>query len=123
MSEAAMAAGVQIVTGDTKVVERGKGDKLFINTSGIGIIYDGIDISPKNCRAGDVIIINGKIAQHGIAIMSKRNGFEFETEIESDCAPLNGLIDAVLGVCKKVKMMRDATRGGIATVLNEIETY
>ena len=88
MKQAAEAAGIQLVTGDTKVVDRGKGDKLFINTSGIGIIPDGVQINPKYAKPGDKIILSGSIAEHGIAIMSVREGLEFETQIESDCAPL-----------------------------------
>ena len=120
MKDAADKAGVSIITGDTKVVEHGKGDKIFINTAGIGIVEDGIEISPKNCRPGDVIIINGSIADHGIAIMSARDGLSFETEIKSDTAPLNGLIQSVLNVSKNVHMMRDPTRGGLASTLKEI---
>lgn len=122
MKEAADKAGILIVTGDTKVVERGKGDKIFINTSGIGIVDENIDISPRNCRPGDVIIINGSIADHGISIMSAREGLSFETEIVSDTAPLNGLIQSVLSVSKNVHMMRDPTRGGLASILKEIAT-
>lgn len=120
MKTAAEFANVKIVTGDTKVVDKGKGDKIFINTAGIGIVKNGINISPKNCKPGDVVIINGNIAEHGIAIMAKRLGLEFETEILSDCAPLNGLVESILEVSSNVKMMRDATRGGLASVLNEI---
>ncbi len=120
MREAADKAGVKIVTGDTKVVDRGKGDKIFINTSGIGTIENGIDISPKNCKDGDVIILSGRIAEHGIAIMSAREGLEFETTIRSDSAPLNNLISVVLSKSKNVHVMRDPTRGGIASALNEI---
>ncbi len=120
MKEAAYKAGVQIVTGDTKVVEHGKGDKIFINTSGIGIVEKGINISPKNCKDGDVIILNGSIADHGVAIMSAREGLTFETEIISDTAPLNDLIRSVLSVSKNVHVMRDPTRGGVASTLKEI---
>ncbi len=120
MKEAAIKAGVQIVTGDTKVVEKGKGDKIFINTSGVGTVYDEINISPKNTKPGDLIIINGNIADHGIAIMSAREGLEFETEIKSDLAPLNGLIRQMINTSKNIHTMRDATRGGIASTLNEI---
>ncbi len=120
MKEAAHKAGVQIVTGDTKVVEHGKGDKIFINTSGIGIVEEGINISPKNCKEGDVIILNGSIADHGVAIMSAREGLTFETEIISDTAPLNDLIGSVLSVSKNVHVMRDPTRGGVASTLKEI---
>lgn len=120
MKTAAETAGVSIVTGDTKVVERGKGDKIFINTSGIGIIDECVNISPLNCKPGDIIIINGRIAEHGIAIMSKREGFEFGTEIISDCASLNGIVESILNVTKNIHTMRDPTRGGVASVLNEI---
>ncbi len=120
MKAAADKAGIKIVTGDTKVVDHGKGDKIFINTSGIGIIKDGIDISPQNCKEGDSIILSGRIAEHGIAIMSAREGLEFETTIKSDSAPLNNLIEAVFSISKNVHVMRDPTRGGIASALNEI---
>lgn len=120
MKQAANLAGVKIVTGDTKVVDHGKGDKIFINTSGIGLIEPGINISPKNCREGDAVILNGRIAEHGITIMSAREGLEFETTVESDSAPLNNLISDVLNKTKNVHVMRDPTRGGIASALNEI---
>jgi hydrogenase expression/formation protein HypE len=120
MKQAAEAAGVQLVTGDTKVVDRGKGDKLFINTSGIGIIPDGVQINPKQAKPGDKIILSGSIAEHGIAIMSVREGLEFETQIESDCAPLNGLVETMLAASRDIHVLRDPTRGGVASVLNEI---
>ncbi len=120
MKEASEKAKVKIVTGDTKVVEKGKGDKIFINTTGIGLVYDGINISPENAEVGDVIIINGRIAEHGIAIMSEREGLKFETKLVSDTAPLNGLIESVIEVSKKITVMRDPTRGGLASALNEI---
>jgi len=120
MEEAAKKAGVQLVTGDTKVVDRGKGDKIFINTSGIGIIPDGVQINPKNAKAGDKILLSGTIADHGIAIMSVREGLEFETQIKSDCAPLNGLVDAMFAASRKIHVLRDPTRGGVASALNEI---
>jgi hydrogenase expression/formation protein HypE len=120
MKEAAKKAEVKIVTGDTKVVDHGKGDKIFINTSGIGIIEPGINISPQNCKEGDAIILSGKIAEHGIAIMSARAGLEFETTIERDSAPLNDLIYTVLKRTINIHVMRDPTRGGIASALNEI---
>jgi hydrogenase expression/formation protein HypE len=120
METAAKAAGVQLVTGDTKVVDRGKGDKIFINTSGIGIIPDGVEISPQRATAGDKIIISGTIADHGIAIMSVREGLEFETQIESDCAPLNRLVETMLGCSREIHVLRDPTRGGVASALNEI---
>ncbi|MGD0589202.1 MAG: hydrogenase expression/formation protein HypE [Bacteroidota bacterium] len=120
MKQAAEAAGIQLVTGDTKVVDRGKGDKLFINTSGIGIIPDGVQINPKYAKPGDKIILSGSIAEHGIAIMSVREGLEFETQIESDCAPLNGLVETMLATSTEIHVLRDPTRGGVASALNEI---
>lgn len=120
MEQASKLAGVQLVTGDTKVVDRGKGDKIFINTSGIGVIPHGVEISPKRVKPGDKIILSGSIGDHGIAIMSVREGLEFETQIRSDCAPLNGLAEKILATSKKIHVMRDPTRGGIASVLNEI---
>jgi hydrogenase expression/formation protein HypE len=120
MREAADAAGVTLVTGDTKVVDRGKADKIFINTSGIGHVRDGVDIDPKRARPGDKIIVSGFIAVHGIAIMSVREGLEFETEIASDTAPLNGLTDAIFAAGKEVHVLRDPTRGGLTSALAEI---
>ena len=120
MQKAANEAGVNIITGDTKVVDKGKGDKIFINTSGIGVIPAGVDISPKNCKPGDVIILSGKIAEHGVAIMSSRENLEFETTIKSDTAPLNGLVERMLKTSKEISVMRDPTRGGVASTLNEI---
>ncbi len=120
IGKAAREAGVQIVTGDTKVVEKGKGDKIFINTSGIGWIPEGRDISPKRCQPGDVILINGKIAEHGVAIMSSREGLEFETSIRSDTMALNDLMEEVYKVCDDIHVLRDPTRGGISSALNEI---
>ncbi len=114
-------AGVYIVTGDTKVVERGKGDKIFINTSGIGEIHPKAEISAKNVRASDKIIISGNIATHGMAIMSVREGLEFETTLTSDTAPLNHAVGALLDEFgSAIHLLRDPTRGGLATVLNEI---
>ncbi|MFN8257182.1 MAG: hydrogenase expression/formation protein HypE [Bacteroidales bacterium] len=120
MKKAAEIAGVQIVTGDTKVVEKGKADRIFINTSGIGAIPAGRSIAPQNAKPGDIILINGTIADHGIAIMSSRAGLEFETTIHSDCCALNGLAEAIFKVSDKVYVMRDPTRGGVASALNEI---
>lgn len=120
MSISARKAGVKIVTGDTKVVEKGSCDKIFINTSGIGLISENVDISPKNCRPGDVIIINGKIAEHGMAILSARKGLQFETNIKSDTAALNHMIEAILASCCDIHVLRDPTRGGLASSLNEI---
>lgn len=117
---AADKAGVQIVTGDTKVVEKGKGDKIFINTTGVGIVKKGVNISPENCKTGDKIIVSGTIADHGTCIMSLRAGLEFETKIESDSAPLNHMISEILEVSDKINVLRDPTRGGLASTLNEI---
>lgn len=119
MQTAAKKAGVQIVTGDTKVVHRGCADKLFINTAGIGIIPTGIDISPRNIQPGDVVIINGEIGNHGTAILIARGELELETNIESDCQPLHELVAEIINICPNIHAMRDATRGGLATVLNE----
>lgn len=118
--EASVRANVKVVTGDTKVVEKGQGDKIFINTSGIGFFDREIIISPKRCKEGDVVIINGYIGNHGIAVMLEREGVMFESNIESDSAPLNNLISNILDNDIDVHMMRDATRGGVASVLNEI---
>ena len=120
MKRAAENAGVQIVTGDTKVVDRGKGDKIFINTSGIGIIPNGRNVSPKRCMVGDKIILSGKIAEHGMAIMSAREGLEFETQIKSDTAALNGLVEKMFLVDNDIHVLRDPTRGGLSSTLNEI---
>src|SRR5271157_5569830 len=120
MRQAAAVAGVTLVTGDTKVVDRGKADKIFINTSGIGVVPEGVNIHPGRARPGDKIIVSGQIAVHGIAIMSVREGLEFETEIASDTAPLNSLVEAILSVTNDVHVLRDPTRGGLASVLNEI---
>ena len=119
MQKAAQKAGVQIVTGDTKVVNRGCADKLFINTAGIGIIPPNIDISPRNIQPGDVVIINGEIGNHGTAILIARGELALETDIESDCQPLHELVAEIIKVCPQIHAMRDVTRGGLATVLNE----
>jgi hydrogenase expression/formation protein HypE len=120
MRDAADAAGVSLVTGDTKVIDRGKGDKIFINTSGIGLIPDGVNIDPALARPGDSIIVSAPIATHGMAIMSVREGLEFDTPIESDTAPLNSLVEEILRASKSVHVLRDPTRGGVASALNEI---
>lgn len=124
MANAAAAAGVTIVTGDTKVVERGKGDGLFINTTGIGIVHRGARLSASNARPGDRVILSGAIGDHGIAIMARRDGLEFETEIESDSAPLHELVADMLNVSLNVptaiRCLRDPTRGGLSSALNEI---
>jgi hydrogenase expression/formation protein HypE len=116
---AAEEAEVDIITGDTKVVNRGQADKLFINTAGIGVIPPGIDISGTNAKPGDRIILSGTIGDHGITIMSQREGLRFEVPVESDCAPLNKLVTQMLEVSSKIHCLRDPTRGGLATTLNE----
>ena len=120
MRRAADAAGVSLVTGDTKVVDRGKGDKIFINTSGVGVVPDDVNINPSRAAVGDKVIVSGPIAVHGIAIMSVREGLEFESEIASDTAPLNGLVETILGTSKDVHVLRDPTRGGLSSALTEI---
>jgi len=120
MQAAAEKAGVQIVTGDTKVVHRGSADKIFINTAGIGIFQDQISLSSLNAEPGDKVLLSGPIGDHGIAVMLAREALDIETDIQSDTAPLNGLIHALLDATKAVHCLKDATRGGVATVLNEI---
>jgi len=124
MASAAQSAGVQLVTGDTKVVNRGKGDKVFITTTGIGVVDRGTQFSADRARPGDKILLSGYIGDHGIAILSQRENLEFESTLESDCAALHGLVGAMLdeaaGAVAGFRVMRDPTRGGVATVLNEI---
>jgi hydrogenase expression/formation protein HypE len=120
MAAAARIAGVQIVTGDTKVVDKGHGDGLYINTSGIGLIPDGIQIAPQNARPGDSVLVSGLIGDHGMAVMSVREGLEFETVIVSDSAPLNGLVSVLLAAVPEIHTLRDPTRGGVASSLNEL---
>lgn len=119
MSRTANGAGVKIITGDTKVVERGKGDKIFITTTGIGTVKSTIDLSPEKIKDGDVVIVSGTLGDHGIAIMTKREGIQMEVPVESDCAPLHTLTGDMLAASSGIKAMRDPTRGGLATVLNE----
>lgn len=119
MRAAAETAGVAIVTGDTKVVERGAADKLFINTAGIGVVPEGVRISATRAQAGDKVIVNGFLGDHGCAILLARNELAIETDILSDCQPLYDLTRAMLEVCPDIHCLRDATRGGLATVLNE----
>ncbi|MBF0320524.1 MAG: hydrogenase expression/formation protein HypE [Nitrospirae bacterium] len=118
MARAAEEAGVRIVTGDTKVVNKGKGDGVFINTAGVGIIEDGVDISPLLIKTGDAVIVNGDIGSHGICIMAARNGLTFAKPLLSDCRPLNGLTQLMMKTAA-VHFMRDSTRGGIAATLKE----
>ena len=121
MADAAKTAGVRIVTGDTKVVERGHGDGCYINTTGIGVLRPGVHVGPRRAQVGDAILVSGMIGDHGMAIMSVREGLEFESQIRSDCAALNGLIADVLAATgDAVHAMRDPTRGGIASTMNEI---
>jgi hydrogenase expression/formation protein HypE len=120
MAEAARSAGVAIVTGDTKVVERGKGDGVFINTTGIGVVPPGVSPSGDRARPGDVILVSGTIGDHGVAIMSTREGLSFDTSTISDSAALHGLVAAMVTAVPDIHVMRDPTRGGLATTLNEI---
>ena len=118
--KAAQEAEVEIVTGDTKVVHRGSADKLFINTAGVGIIPEGVDISGSKARPGDEVILSGTIGDHGIAVLSQREGLSFSTLLESDCAPLGNLVAEVLAASSNIHCLRDPTRGGLATTLNEL---
>jgi len=120
VAAACKLAGVQLVAGDTKVVNKGHGDGLYINTSGIGVIPSGVNIAPNRAQPGDAVIVSGTLGDHGMAIMSVREGLEFETLIESDTAPLNGLVDTMLAASREIHCLRDATRGGLAAVLNEL---
>ncbi len=119
METAARTAGVKIVTGDTKVVGKGSCDKIFINTSGIGVVPDGISMSASSLQAGDRVILSGTLADHGMAVMTVREGLSFQSSVKSDTAALNGLIRDILDVCPNTRAMRDPTRGGVATSLNE----
>jgi hydrogenase expression/formation protein HypE len=119
IKKAAAEADVKIVTGDTKVVNKGSADKLFINTAGVGIVPEDVDISASNAKPGDKIILSGNIGDHGIAVLSQREGLKFNTPIPSDCAPLNKLTADMLAVSKNIHCMRDPTRGGLATTLND----
>jgi len=116
---AAQSAGVEVVTGDTKVVEKGKGDGLFINTSGIGRVPAGVNLSADQARPGDSILLSGTLGDHGIAILSQREGLEFDTPIASDLAPLHSLVAAMLGAAHSIRCLRDPTRGGLSSTLNE----
>ncbi|MGA5409631.1 hydrogenase expression/formation protein HypE [Streptomyces lavendulocolor] len=120
LGAAARTAGVRVVTGDTKVVEAGHGDGVYINTSGIGLVPPGVDLRPERVVPGDVVIVSGAIGLHGVAILSERENLGFEAEIESDCAALGGLVESMLGVTPDLHVLRDPTRGGLAASLNEI---
>ena len=120
VQKTAQEAGVEIVTGDTKVVHRGSADKLFINTAGIGIIPQGVDISGDKARPGDKVILSGTIGDHGIAVLSQREGLSFSTQLKSDCAPLGSLVAKMLEASPDIHCLRDPTRGGLATTLNEL---
>ena len=120
MGTAARKAGVAIMTGDTKVVQRGHGDGCYVNTAGVGVVPDGIDIAPTNAQPGDLVILSGTLGDHGMAIMSVREGLEFEAQIETDSAPLNDMVAAMIDACPNIHVLRDPTRGGLAASLNEI---
>lgn len=120
LQRTAADVGIEVVTGDTKVVEKGKGDGLFINTTGIGVVPDGIELSAGQARPGDAVLLSGAIGDHGIAILAQREDLEFESEIRSDSAPLHGLVAALLEATRAVRCMRDPTRGGLSSALNEI---
>jgi hydrogenase expression/formation protein HypE len=120
MARAAAAAGVQVVTGDTKVVQRGKGDGCYVNTAGVGVVTRDLALSAAAVRPGDVVLVSGPIGDHGVTIMLARGELDIEADLESDTAPLHGLTDALLDAAPGVRVMRDATRGGVATILNEI---
>ncbi len=122
LAAAAAGAWVSIVTGDTKVVERGSGDQLFINTTGIGLAPEGLDLSAGHARPGDVVILSGPIGDHGIAILSEREGIEFDCPVVSDSAPLHTLVEAMLAASREIRCLRDPTRGGVSSTLNEIAT-
>jgi hydrogenase expression/formation protein HypE len=122
MKVAADRCGVRLVTGDTKVVDRGKADGVFITTAGIGLIPDGVEVHPRRVRSGDAVLVSGDLGRHGIAVMSVREGLRFETPIHSDCGPVHHLAAALLEAGLDVHCLRDPTRGGLASVLNEIAT-
>ncbi|MEW6671612.1 MAG: hydrogenase expression/formation protein HypE [Thermodesulfobacteriota bacterium] len=120
MSRAAARAGVAVVTGDTKVVPKGAADGIFINTSGIGVIPEGVVVGSRHARVGDAIILSGSIAEHGMVIMTRREGMTFDADIQSDTAPLNRLVERMLDASRDIHVLRDPTRGGVGTALNEI---
>jgi hydrogenase expression/formation protein HypE len=120
MAETAKSANVRVVSGDTKVVERGSADGLFINTAGVGLVPPGVHISASGARPGDVVIVSGAVGDHGLAIMTQREGLRFDSPLESDCAPLHTLVAAMLQASSGIHVLRDPTRGGLATTLNEL---
>ncbi len=120
MKASADEARVEIVAGDTKVVEKGGADQLFVTTAGVGVVPEGVDISASHARPGDVVLLSGAIGDHGIAVLSEREGLAFRTQLRSDVAPLNGLVSAMMEVSHEIHVLRDPTRGGLATSLNEI---
>lgn len=120
MREAAKSCNVELVTGDTKVVDRGKGDGLFVNTAGVGVVPDGVSAGPRRIQPGDAIVLSGDVGRHGIAVLSVRKGLEFESPIESDCAPLASVVATLVAAGIDLHCLRDATRGGLATALNEL---
>ncbi|MFD0775104.1 hydrogenase expression/formation protein HypE, partial [Streptomonospora algeriensis] len=120
MARAADDAGVQIVTGDTKVVQRGKGDGCYINTAGVGVVEHDLVLGADQARPGDAVLVSGPVGDHGVTVMLARGELGIESDVVSDTAPLNGLVEALMGACRGVRCLRDATRGGMATVLNEI---
>jgi len=120
MAAASREANVSIIAGDTKVVPKGKGDKIYINTTGVGLVQDGVDISGSNAKVLDKVILSGPIGDHGIAVLSQREGLAFDTDLRSDSAPLNHMVEEMLSVTREIHAMRDPTRGGVAASLNEI---
>ena len=120
MGQAARKAGIEIVTGDTKVVPRGAADKIFINTSGVGLIPEGINVAADNARPGDVVILSGTLADHGATVLTLREGLTFDARVQSDSAALNHMVAGILTVCPRTRVLRDPTRGGVGTALNEI---
>jgi hydrogenase expression/formation protein HypE len=120
LGQAATACGVQVVTGDTKVVDRGSGDGVFINTTGLGLVPDGIHLSAGEARPGDAVILSGFIGDHGIAILAEREGLEFDTPVKSDSAPLHTLVEEMFEATRAIRCLRDPTRGGVSSTLNEI---
>jgi hydrogenase expression/formation protein HypE len=120
MARAARLAGVQVVAADTKVVPQGKADRIFINTTGVGAIPPGVDVAGQNAQRGNVVLINGPMGDHGVAVLSRREGLSFQTELKSDSAALNGLVGDMFKASRRIRVLRDPTRGGVATALNEV---